>query len=269
MKPELILSEDQIKELSHLIAVWTGNSVGVDRRTLMESRIFKRLRETELSPTDYIRLIKQDAIEREHFISAFTTHKTDWFREPIHFDFLSNVTGDGKLRECIQPLAIWSAACSTGEEVYSICINLYENKMTHFRVLGSDISESCLQQAAAGIYNRQKVTQQVPPHLREKYFNPAPNDNSNALKTHSAFERHLKWRKFNLLESQLNTTMSFDIIFLRNVLIYFSPADIERIIARLRPHLKKQGHLIIGVSESLPETKWLKKVGQSIYQVIE
>lgn len=264
-----LLSSEEVCELSELFIKWTGNKFGSDKQTLLESRIIKRLNETRLPPSAYIAFVKKDAHERELFISALTTHKTDWFREPVHIKFLVDKVQGLGLAKQRNPLTIWSAACSSGEEVYSICMALLSKDVTQFRVLGTDISECCLKKARSGVFAATQVDEQVPKRLRDLYFHRSIQvKGKSEYRIAENFQQWVKWRRFNLLEDKLSAKVQFDFIFLRNVLIYFKPEDIHKIIGNLCAYLKPGGFLITGLSEHIAaeEQHNLKRVGNSIYR---
>lgn len=264
-----LLSDHEFAELRDLFVKLTGNKLGPDKRTLLESRILKRLNETRLSPSSYLGLVRSDSHEREVFISTLTTHKTDWFREPIHIEFLANTVSKPEFSLQSKPVTIWSAACSSGEEVYSICMALLAKEFSHFRVLGTDISECCLKKARAGIFSANQIDMQVPTPMKDAYFRRcAPGKSGAEYRISENMQKWVKWRKFNLLEDALPARVQFDFIFLRNVLIYFKQDDVEKVIQNLHGYLKPGGFLITGLSEYIAsESQFnLRRVGNSIYR---
>lgn len=265
-----LLNDHEFHELSQLFVDWTGNKLGNDKRGLVESRIMKRLLETQLTPSDYVKEVKNNEKERECFVSSLTTHKTDWFREPIHFNFLlKKVIEENHCWNKSHPLLIWSAVCSTGEEVYSLCLALLEEEFVNFRILGSDISDSCLETAKNGLYQQKQVEEQVPENIKIKYFSRSiEHKNKNLYCIDLNLKKYVKWKKFNLLESNLSSSIKFDFIFLRNVLIYFKSETITQVIKRLLPYLKEGGFLIAGLSENISNYQdlGLILIGSSIYK---
>jgi chemotaxis protein methyltransferase CheR len=264
-----LFSDSEFEELGRLFVELTGNKLGKDKRNLLESRLSKRLLETGLSPSALLERVKRDAIERELFISVLTTHKTDWFRESVHLDFLTQtIESVGKPRKA-HPLLIWSAACSSGEEVYSICMALLSSGTSDFRILGSDISESCLEKARSGTYGIDQVNLQVPLTLKTRFFIRSDlKAGSPCYQVQPMLMEHIKWRKFNLKGGSLPGEVRFDFIFIRNVLIYFHAHDIDLIIRNICRYLKPGGFLITGLSENITTENHLnlRRVGNSIYR---
>jgi chemotaxis protein methyltransferase CheR len=137
------------------------------------------------------------------------------------------------------------------------------------RILGTDISESCLKSGATGIYSSDVVDRQVPPALIKKYFLRGVGEKSSEYyKFDPSFANQLKWRPFNLVSSELGSKVMFDFIFLRNVLIYFDAESGYQIAKKLINYLKPGGHFIIGLSETVmnPEDLGLKRVENSVYR---
>lgn len=250
----------------------TGNRLGQDKRVLIESRLRKRLNELKIQTKDYIKLVKSDPEESSRFISALTTHKTDWFREPQHFAFLNEQIDLGKQDGGRDAWSIWSAASSTGEEGYSIAFSFLEKNIHRFRVLGTDISQECLQKASLGIYDKEDVDHQVRLEVKKKYFLSGTGaENSESYKVLPDIQSHFKWRQFNLISDELPVCLKFDIIFLRNVLIYFDQPQIVHIVERLTQYLNVGGYFIVGLSETVPQCEQfnLMRFKNSIYQKVK
>jgi chemotaxis protein methyltransferase CheR len=263
-----LLDDADFNKIRSIFCTMTGNKLGPDKKSLVESRLRKRLLETGLEIDQYIKKIVSDEDESNEFVSSLTTHKTDWFRENVHFDFLKRHVGEEKKRGHAGDVMIWSAACSTGEEAYTALMTLLEAGHNRVRILGTDISLPCVTSAKKAAFSSTKVREQVRQDLVKKYFTKVDgDDNSTLLRFSPHFENHFKWREFNLMSSQLNSKVQFDYIFLRNVLIYFEPADCKKIVQRLSHYLRPGGHLIVGLSETVyqSETIGLKRVENSVY----
>ncbi len=282
-KGSKLFSDEEFLNLTNLFINLTSNKFSSDKRTLLESRLLKRLNETNLTPAEYITFLNNNNEEKEQFISALTTHKTDWFREPIHIDFTINEIKRLYKNKPNEQILIWSAACSTGEELYSICMRMYQEQFTQFKILGTDISQQCLQNGNAGLYSEHQVENQVPDYLRKIYFkklstsslkqnsensNNTKDDGKSVYQISNQFKKHIKWRQYNLLESNLSGNVLFDFIYLRNVLIYFDQKTLHQAIKRTLRYLKPGGFIIIGLSENITfyGELDLKRVGNSIYR---
>lgn len=241
-----------------------GLSLSEEKIALVESRLQKRLRELGIMPQQYLKLVKENTDERNFFFDLATTHKTDWFRESVHFEYLKTI--DLSYQDTIN---IWSAASSTGEEIYSLCMYINENLPDKkLRILGTDISDRCVHDCETGLYKKSLVDGHVPKHLVLKYFH---NHHADFYAFRKEKFHGIKFRKFNLIHERLNSKMLFDVIFLRNVLIYFDAKTIETVIMNLLPSLKNQGYLILGLSETItnPARFHLERVQSSIYRYVK
>lgn len=258
-------SEEHLRTVREFFLNLTGNRLGADKRALIESRLRKRLIATGLRQDEYFELLERSDKERSEFITALTTHKTDWFREKVHLDF---VAGQAANTTSSDAVTVWSAACSTGEEPYSLAMALDTAGVGDFRILGSDISRECVQRATAGIYKQDQVDSQVPDAIKRRFFlrGKAPG-NAGLYRVKEEYRRKTKFIEFNLVNSSLKADVRFDFILLRNVLIYFDQESGHEIVKRLCAYLKPGGYLILGLSEAVtkPEKLGLEKMGNSIF----
>jgi Methylase of chemotaxis methyl-accepting proteins len=252
-------------------------NLGPDKRELVSARLGKRLRATNItSISDYCRFLqqKEGGEELSHLIDAISTNHTFFFREPQHFDFLQSVV----IPEMIERRAnhawpsfnIWSAACSSGEEPYSIAISLLEQfgKGTQWpwRIEATDISHKILQRARVGVYRAESVSK-VPPVALRKHFQKGfgPQEGNYRVKPH--VQECVTFRQLNLLDRHLPFADSFHLIFCRNVMIYFDRPTQEELVAKLTRQLVPGGYLFVGHSESLSGVKHtLDVVKPAIYR---
>lgn len=268
------LTAQEFESFSELFRRISGINIKVEKKGLVDSRLRKKLLELQISPTEYFKLLQHNQNELNEFISALTTHKTDWFREPIHFRILKDYVLNKKVnapykKHLSQPFSCWSAACSTGEEVYSIAMTLDQIKeVAQWKILGSDISSHCIEHAKKGIYNSDTIDRQVSKENIKQYFlkNIDPKYKDLYL-FNPELEARINFIEYNLIKSKLSPGSTFDIIFLRNVLIYFEKDVINFIIKQLYNYLKPGGLLILGLAESItqPEQFKLKRLESSVY----
>jgi len=238
-----------IAELVHEVA---GIHLGDGKRELVRARLGKRIGELGLGGfEEYVDLVRKDRTGKELLvmIDLLTTNKTSFFREPAHFAFL---------RETVIPsvrpgrFRIWSAACSSGEEPYSIAIELLEDLRGGGwdpRILATDISPSILALARRGIYRGDQL-EDVPPPLRKKYFRPAPEAGEDRWSVVPAVRALVRFARLNLMDPW-PMKGPFDVIFCRNVMIYFDKPTQARLVARFHDLLRPGGWLFVGHSESL------------------
>jgi chemotaxis protein methyltransferase CheR len=255
-----------------LIYQQTGITLGDSKTTMLTTRLSRRMRQLGLSSFDsYYQFLKQQdpqSAESREFINSVTTNKTSFFRENHHFEFLAE-----KLRAAPRsgPLRIWSAACSTGEEPYSIgmtMVNVFGSSTARdMRILASDIDTAVLEFAEMGIYS-QASAQDIPPAFRQKFLSAATNADGPAVQICKEVRDLITFRCRNLIGSSWGIKVKFDFIFCRNVLIYFDHATQDQILRRFLSFLKPGGFLVVGHSEHL---HWLNNLiepaGQTIYRL--
>ena len=250
------LTEAQFRRISALAYRAIGINLQLGKEGLVRSRLSKRLRELGLSSFDaYLEHIESEAGRPElaQMVDALTTNKTDFFREIEHFHFLREhvlpaLTRDGRGR-----LRIWSAACSSGEEPYSIAMLLREELPSldrmDVRILATDISARVLARARDGEYGEATLAP-VSQALLRKYFTPLGPASSQRYRASDGLRSLVRFARLNLI-GPWPMRGPFDVIFCRNVMIYFDKATQERLVARFWELLAPGGYLLVGHSESL------------------
>ncbi|MFW6331107.1 MAG: CheR family methyltransferase [Gemmatimonadota bacterium] len=246
--PSLELSPDEFGRISATMQAVAGIRLPPGKETLVKSRLSKRLRALGLPDFDaYLRRVEEDGGgELRHMVDALTTNKTSFFREPAHFDHL---TGEAlPALGGAAPLRIWSAGCSTGEEPYTLAMVLREHdpKRDDARILGTDISTRALALARQGEY-AEPVLAGVPAPLRDRYFEVA---GPGRFRAGGGLRSLVSFGRLNLM-SEWPMRGPFDVIFCRNVMIYFDRDVRERLVARFHGLLREGGYLYVGHSESL------------------
>ena len=251
-----------------------GITLNDSKKTMVESRLSRRVRELDVNGySEYLKIIDKDSDEREHFVNSLTTNLTEFFREVPHFDYLKQtVFPEIRQKNRSKKIRVWSAASSTGEEIYSLGMSLGEafgeSFEWDFKILGTDVDSNVLKTAEGAVYKKRSV-EKIPPHMLKKYFQRGQGGNVGSYRIKECLRENTKFRQFNLIKDQFNTSITFDYIFLRNVLIYFDDAMIEIAIKKMSKHLKVGGYLFIGHSESLNSiTHDLKMIRSSIYKKV-
>ena len=204
---------------------------------------------------DYYYLLRYDSDAAAHWgrlMDRLSVPETYFWRQADQLEAFANVVAPAHFgRDPIRPLRIWSAACCTGEEPLSIAIALSEAGMLEGRpveIVASDASDAMLERARAGSY-RERSFRQLPPALRDKYFCA---DAGGAWRPDPALSRHIAWHRANLANTdEWATFAASDVIFCRNVFIYFSDAAIRRVAGTMAERMPPHGHLFLGASESL------------------
>lgn len=235
----------------------SGITLHAGKRALVSARLQKRLRHHGVASfRDYVKLLQSDVTGEEltAMLDAIATNHTAFFREPQHFDFLAGTVLPAlRERSGARPILGWSAACSSGEEAYTIAITasqaLGDDASRRIRLLASDISTRAIARAAAGMY-RQERTAELPRHLVLKYFQRATGAQPGTLQIAPAVRQMIEFRRLNLLHPA-PPGPPFDFIFCRNVLIYFDRVAQQRVIDTLEARLARGGYLFLAHSESL------------------
>jgi chemotaxis protein methyltransferase CheR len=250
----LELSDRHFKKVSQIVYRHCGINLKDGKEALVRARLMKRLRVLKLNSIDaYLDLIsaKEGTAELERMIDVMTTNKTSFFREAEHFRFLQEeVLPQADLNK----LRIWCAACSSGEEPYTLGIVLREAIQQIDRrdilILATDISTTVLQKAVSGVYQGNTL-KDAPKALVNRYFSRCLNGaNERSYRVNESVKRLIRFGQLNLLESW-PMRGPFDVIFCRNVMIYFDRQTQERLINRFYDYIKPGGYLFVGHSEGL------------------
>jgi chemotaxis protein methyltransferase CheR len=273
------ISPNDFRKLSDAIYKYSGIHLPEGKRNLVEGRIRKRIRLLELdSFSEYVDYLFSDEGLMNEFtplIDVVTTNKTDFFRENAHFNFMTDVALPELERMnkeyCrINDIKIWSAGCSTGEEPYTmvIVLNEYSAKSRNFgfSVFASDISTEVLKTAAAGIYEYEKI-EFIPDEMKRKYFLKSKNPEKNLIRVMPEFRAMVKFERINLIEESFPFSDIMDIVFCRNVLIYFDKPTQEKVIRFLLSRIRQGGFLFLGHSETTMGMKLpIERVASTIYR---
>jgi chemotaxis methyl-accepting protein methylase len=211
--------------------------------------------------------LPQSDLEWIVFTNLLTTNKTDFFREPAHFDFLKKEVVPNWLKKKRSVLKVWSAASSTGEEPYTISMVLNEllSDPVTYQILATDIDTEVLRKAEKAVYAKSKLGE-IPEKFRRSSIDVGSGEISSWMRIKSHLKNKVTYEPFNLIESELPAENEFDVVFCRNVLIYFTPDTTSRVLNRLYAATRPGGYLFIGHSESMQnmKTKWVS-VAPSIY----
>jgi chemotaxis protein methyltransferase CheR len=267
---EYHLSDTEFEEIRRLVRTHTGISLAESKRELVYSRLVRRLRRLHLATfREYLEVIEQgDPVELEEFTNAITTNLTAFFREPHHFEFLAGTVLPmlEKKNADTRRLRIWSAGCSTGEEPYSIAITLAEN-MARFRgwdvrILATDLDSNVLAHGKAGQYREERF-EKMPASRRNKWFAADRDGGGTAV---PELKSMISFKQLNLM-NPFPMKGPFDVIFCRNVVIYFDKPTQRDLFDRMAGLQNDGDHLFIGHSESLFKVcDRYQLIGKTIYR---
>lgn len=271
------LSNEEFTKLSEFIYRGYGIKMPPVKKVMLQSRLQKRLRALSMvSFSEYCNYVfsKEGEDEIIHMIDVVSTNKTDFFREPVHFEFLSNTVIPQICNSKNQRIhiKIWSAGCSSGEEPYTIAICLSELQQTYsnfdFSILATDISTDMLQRGANGIYREDRI-EGIPLSFKKQYFLKSRDKTKQLVRLIPEIRQKVVFKRLNFMDTHYPIQDSFDIVFCRNALIYFERETQERVINKLCVHLKTDGYFFLGHSESITNMDVpLKHIKPTIFRKI-
>jgi chemotaxis protein methyltransferase CheR len=282
-----LIGATEFRVFRELIHRHTGIWLRDGKETMLSSRLSRRLRAHGMASfADYYQYLEQcqdGGEELGEFINCVTTNKTAFFREQHHFAFLAGVvvpeilarsrnrTASDAASPSRPTVRIWSAACSTGEEPYSIAISLLETQtqarasgLSDIRIVASDIDTGVLRKAVRGVYAADEMDG-IEPALRKKYFLRGKDDMAGSVKVKKNLASLIEFQRINLMDRAWPLTGSFDAIFFRNALIYFQHDIQDLFLRRMSRLLKPGGYLFLGHSEHIP---WLHNILEPLQQTI-
>lgn len=251
------LTDKQFARLSDFIYTNYGIKMPPVKKIMLQSRLHKRLKALDLTSFDeYLSYVFDDhshAEEVVNMIDVVSTNKTDFYREPAHFDFLNDIALPHITCQGSKQVNIWSAGCSSGEEPYTmgICLNEFASKhsgMDYF-IKATDISTKVLQHAVSGVYAENRIDV-IPLALKRKYFLKSKDRSDPRVKVVKLLRDKISFQRLNFMDNQYAINEVFDIVFCRNVLIYFDKKTQEAVIRKQCARLRPGGFYFLGHSES-------------------
>lgn len=264
---EFVFSTADFERVRKLIYQHAGISLSPVKQDMVYSRLARRLRATgKHSFTDYLdALEKNGGDEWERFVNSLTTNLTSFFREPHHFPiFAEHLRKIGAKR----PIRIWCSAASTGEEPYSIAITVAETfgtQTSHVSIIASDLDTNVLETARHGVYPLERVEKLSPERLR-RFFLRGTGNQEGYVSVRPELKAMIEFKRINLLDPTYAVKAPLDIIFCRNVMIYFDKPTQYKILSRFAPMLQPDGLMLAGHSESfLHAADLFKSLGKTVY----
>jgi len=265
---EFLFTDSDFAKVRTLIHHRAGIALGEQKRQMVYSRLSRRLRELRLPEfSTYLEMLesRQDGDEWQSFINSLTTNLTSFFREAHHFPALAE-----HVRKTQQPVTIWCAAASTGEEPYSIAITLMEAlgaRAKPAKVIATDIDTAVLAKAEAGVFTAEQVNRLSPDRLR-RFFNKGTGANAGKVRVRPEVAAMVKFSRLNLLDPSWSVKEPVDAIFCRNVMIYFDKPTQKKVLDRFAPLLKPGGLLFAGHSENASlVNQTFKPLGHTVYEL--
>lgn len=274
-KPIPELTADEFRLFQGIVLRESGIHLGTKHRAMLVSRLWRRLCALELNSfASYYRRVKADPLELVRMLDCVCTNETQFFREPAAFDCLRELIFPewraANASERPRTLRAWSAACSTGEEPYSLAMVLLSEFPAkagwNIEVLGTDLSTKVLEHAAKGIWPTAKISA-VPVLYQQRFLLKGFGPDKGKFKAGDELRRALRFQRLNLAHQKYEVTAPFDLIFCRNVLIYFQWETKIQVVNRLGQLLAPGGYLFLGHAEGLHGvTDRLQHVAQRVFR---
>ncbi len=270
MNSEFLFTDSDFSKVRTLIHRRAGIALGEQKRQMVYSRLSRRLRELGvLEFSSYLALLeaRPDGDEWQSFINSLTTNLTSFFREAHHFPVLADFV---RQRRNQQPIEIWCAAASTGEEPYSIAMTLMEalgeRASGAARVIATDIDTAVLAKASAGVFSQEQA--RLSPERLKRFFNKGTGANAGKVRIRPEVAALVKFSQLNLLDRAWPVKGPLDAIFCRNVMIYFDKPTQKAVLERLALLLKPGGLLFAGHSENASlVSQAFRPLGQTVYEL--
>ena len=271
-----VMTDKELQRFSEFIYTELGIKISGGKKTMLQARLQRRLRNLGLRSysdyLDYLQSLQGLEVELPQMVDAVTTNTTSFFREPRHFEFLTaQVLPNWQKRHNGRPFAIWNAGCSSGEEPYTTAMVLmdYAERISplRFSIVATDISTDILHKASRAVYEEEKIST-IPLDFRKKFLLRSRDKNRRLVRMAPEVRQCVSFRRLNFMDDfQFREKM--DLIFCRNVMIYFDRKTQHELVDKFCNHLEPGGHLFIGHSESLSGTGLpLKQLAPATYQRI-
>ncbi len=272
------MKDRNFQQFSSFIYDRVGIQLPQTKKTMLEARLQKRLKTLSLDTfEEYSRYVfspEGQRAELVHLIDVVTTNKTDFFRESGHFEHLTEKAIPAIMQrrgDCLtEPVRIWSAGCSSGEEPYTLAMVLSEFASAHrdfrFSILASDISTRILETAKTAVYPEER-THCIAQNIKKKYFLRSKDRSHSLVRVCPELRSRVVFRRINFMDTDLGVAEKMDIIFCRNVIIYFDKATQQALMGKFHQQLRPGGYLFLGHSETMNGIDVdFTSVGSTVYQ---
>lgn len=270
------MTDRELKEFSAFIYSELGIKITQTKKTMLQARLQRRLRTLNMKSygqyLEYLQSLRGLEVELPQMVDAVTTNTTSFFREPKHFEYLvQQILPQWQKKKPGRTFTVWNAGCSSGEEPYSTAMTLldYSERISplNFSIVATDISTDILKKAARAIYEEERIAT-IPAEYRRKFLLRSKNKERRLVRVVPELREAVSFRRLNFMDDfQFREMM--DLIFCRNVMIYFDRKTQHELVRKFCNHLEPGGHLFIGHSESLAGADLpLKQLAPATYQRI-
>lgn len=253
------------------LKVLTGINLADSKDSMVYSRISRRVRQLKLSGFDaYLKFVDANTSEHQEFINALTTNLTSFFRERHHFEELTNILSQNTFSDQGRTVKIWCAASSTGEEPYSIAMTAVDAFGTFnvpVKIIASDIDSNVLQKAHAGIFKLEQLDA-FDTSFKKRFFHRGKGAQAGFVKVVPELKRLISFQRLNLMDASWDLPKNIDIVFCRNVMIYFDKSTQLDILKKITAHMHTKSLYFAGHSENFSHAKSIiRPLGKTIYQI--
>ncbi|MEC8376558.1 MAG: CheR family methyltransferase [Pseudomonadota bacterium] len=264
---EFAFEKADFKNVQQMLFKKAGINLSDAKEAMVYSRLARRIRASNLrSFNEYLALVNKSESELEQFINALTTNLTSFFREPHHFTALADYLRQHNVTN------IWCAASSTGEEPYSIAMvvaEAYGSFKTPVKIIASDIDSKVLSKAKAGVYPLASIAK-IPQYRQKQFFHKGKGANEGKVKVVDELRNMVQFKKLNLTDAKWDINGPLDVIFCRNVMIYFDKPTQLKVLQKMVGMLKPAGLYMAGHSENFNMyTNLVRPVGKTIYRPVD
>lgn len=264
------LNYSTFNKIRQVVYDQSGISLGDNKQALVRARVSKRMRHLNIATyDDYIEYVLDETtgVELEYMLDAISTNTTHFYREDSHFELMRRILKDW-MKDGLRRLRIWCAASSTGEEPYTLAIEALESigqNKVDTKILATDIAPSVLKIAIAGVYSAEKVAT-IPDHLKNQFFDKIKSNDELLFKAKPILKKMLLFRQMNLSVTPYPIKNQIDMIFCRNVMIYFDQDLRAKLVEEFKRLIRPGGYLFVGHAESITAfSKGFKCIKPSVY----
>lgn len=274
-----ILEDIEFRKIATFVESEVGIKMPKSKKLMMQTRLQPRLKALNLNNfSDYLEYLfssEQTKTEESiYLIDAITTNLTHFYREPNHFDYLTSDVIPTLINSGVNNLNFWSAGCSSGEEAYTLSIVIEEyktanpDKIFDYSILATDVSTKVLEKARNAIYSVESV-KSIPVDIKNKYFEKNKESEKTEFRIKPEFSQKVQFQRLNFMEDDFSVEKEMNIIFCRNVLMYFDKSTQEEVLKKFMKYLAKDGYLFLGHSETIYNMDLpLKTVAPTVFQKI-
>lgn len=274
------LTNEVFALFSNLIYRHSGIRLNANKKNLLISRLAKRINQLGVNGFySYYQIVRDSEGERIEMLNRISTNTTKFFREKYHFEYLKGTVIPRLLRGKTnnRQIRLWSAGCSTGEEPYSMAIAVCEAmglvgglredfQRWDIKILATDISTKALEIARAGMYEMEQMPEDIPIDITKRYFTRGVGENEGKIRAKDFLKDIIRFRHLNLKDAEEPFSKKFDVIFCRNVMIYFDENMKSHVLNQFYRHLADAGYLFLGHSESMLNKDMFEPVYITVYR---